>query len=141
MPVPNLVGAESSAPARTAHPGLKESAEDCLRRNPYPALKNVSCDCRGGVLVLRGCVPTYYLKQVAQEAVAPLEGVERIDNQIQVARAAVPEPPPDNGRAGVPDAGGGPGEGRRELSADSGRRTETAVRVLAPFGEAIEVDG
>jgi osmotically-inducible protein OsmY len=59
-------------------------AECCLRRNPYLAMKNVSCDCRRGVLVLRGCLPSYYLKQVAQEAVACLEGVEAVDNQIEV---------------------------------------------------------
>ena len=42
------------------------------------------------MLVLRGCLPTYYLKQIAQEAVAPLEGVERIDNRIQVVPTAFP---------------------------------------------------
>ena len=46
---------------------IQEMAEGCLRSNPYLALKNVSCDWLGGVLVLRGCLPTYYLKQVAQE--------------------------------------------------------------------------
>ena len=39
-----------------------------------------------GVLTLRGCLPTYYLKQVAQTSVAGLEGVERIVNLIQVVR-------------------------------------------------------
>jgi osmotically-inducible protein OsmY len=61
-----------------------------LRSNPYLALKNVSCDYRDGVLILRGCLPSYYLKQIAQEAVASLEGVERIDNQIQVVTPACP---------------------------------------------------
>jgi osmotically-inducible protein OsmY len=65
-------------------------AERCLRSNSYLALKNISCDWLDGVLVLRGCLPTYYLKQIAQEAVAPLEGVERIDNQIQVVTPAFP---------------------------------------------------
>jgi osmotically-inducible protein OsmY len=73
---------------RNSQPGLQELAERCLRRNPYLALKNVSCDCRDGVLVLRGCLPSYYLKQVAQEVVARLEGVEAIDNQIQVVTPA-----------------------------------------------------
>jgi hypothetical protein len=41
------------------------------------------------VLVLRGCVPSYYLKQVAQEVVArQVQGVGRLDNQIQVVRPA-----------------------------------------------------
>jgi osmotically-inducible protein OsmY len=62
----------------------KELAERRLRGNPYLALKNVSCDSLDGMLILRGCVPSYYLKQIAQQAVASLEGVERIDNQIEV---------------------------------------------------------
>jgi osmotically-inducible protein OsmY len=62
----------------------KELAERRLRSNPYLALKNVSCDSLDGRLILRGCVPSYYLKQIAQQAVASLEGVERIDNQIEV---------------------------------------------------------
>jgi osmotically-inducible protein OsmY len=61
-------------------------AEWKLHSKPYLALKNVSCDWLDDVLVLRGCLPSYYLKQVAQEVVARLDGVERIDNQIQVMR-------------------------------------------------------
>jgi osmotically-inducible protein OsmY len=69
---------------------MADLAERCLRSNPYQALKNVSCDYRDGVLLLRGCLPSYYLKQVAQEAVASLEGVHRIDNQIQVVSPVCP---------------------------------------------------
>ena len=65
-------------------------AERGLRSSRYSALKHVSCDYQGGVLVLRGCLPSYYLKQIAQEAVAALEGVERIDNQIQVVAPTSP---------------------------------------------------
>ena len=36
------------------------------------------------VLVVRGCVPTYYLKQMVQTALKDLEGVRRIDNQVEV---------------------------------------------------------
>jgi osmotically-inducible protein OsmY len=67
---------------------ITEMAESKLRSKPYLALKNVFCDYLNGVLVLRGCLPSYYLKQVAQEVVARLDGVERIDNQIQVMTSA-----------------------------------------------------
>ena len=40
------------------------------------------------MLVLLGCLPSYYLKQVAQEVVARLEGVQAIDNLIQVVPPA-----------------------------------------------------
>ena len=36
------------------------------------------------VLILNGSLPTYYLKQVAQEAVARIEGIARIENRIEV---------------------------------------------------------
>jgi osmotically-inducible protein OsmY len=71
-----------------SHAKLEELAERCLHRNTYPALKNISCECLNGVLILRGCVETYYLKQVAQAVVARLEGVTRINNQIQVMTPA-----------------------------------------------------
>jgi osmotically-inducible protein OsmY len=61
-----------------------DGAERCLRCNSYLALKNVSCEYNEGVLTLRGCLPSYYLKQIAQTAVAQLDGVERINNEIEV---------------------------------------------------------
>lgn len=79
MPTSKPACGESEIQAR-----IKELAEGRLRSNPYLALQNVSCDYLDGVLSLRGRLPTYYLKQVAQEAVADLEGVDRTDNQIEV---------------------------------------------------------
>lgn len=40
--------------------------------------------CEDDVLVVRGCVPTYYLKQMLQSALKDLEGVRWIDNQVTV---------------------------------------------------------
>jgi osmotically-inducible protein OsmY len=63
---------------------IKEAAEGHLRRSGYLALRNIGCNCREGVVTLRGCLPTYYLKQIAQHVVAELEGVCGIINQIEV---------------------------------------------------------
>jgi hypothetical protein len=41
-------------------------------------------DFREDVLVVRGTVPTYYLKQVLQNALMDVEGVCLIDNQVAV---------------------------------------------------------
>lgn len=76
------------AEPETSQASINDLAERCLHSNPYLALKNVSCDYLDGVLFLRGCLPTYYLKQLAQEVVGGLEGVEHIDNQIQVLAPA-----------------------------------------------------
>jgi osmotically-inducible protein OsmY len=78
----------SSATETTNQAKTRELAEGCLRGNPYLALKNVSCDYQNGVAVLRGCLPTYYLKQVAQEVVAHQQGVDKVKNQIQVLTPA-----------------------------------------------------
>jgi len=64
--------------------GTGELAESRLRSQAYPALRNVSCEFHAGVLTLRGRLPTYFLKQVAQATVALIEGVQRVENQIEV---------------------------------------------------------
>src|SRR5688572_7753770 len=74
---------------RSAQPQrIVEGAESCLRSNSYLALKNVSCDYHDGVLTLRGCLPSYYLKQIAQTAVAQVAGAIRIVNEIEVISGA-----------------------------------------------------
>jgi osmotically-inducible protein OsmY len=79
----------TSTPAH--HPSAPgKLAERLLRGNAYLALQHISCDFHAGVLTLRGRLPTYYLKQVALTAVAVVEGVERIDDQIEVTRPAEP---------------------------------------------------
>ena len=68
----------------TSQASINELAERRLRSNSHLALKGVSCENLDGVLFLRGRLPTYYLKQLAQEAVVGLAGVQRIDKQIRV---------------------------------------------------------
>jgi len=40
--------------------------------------------CQDNVLVIRGRVPTFYLKQLLQDALKHLKGVHRIDNRVDV---------------------------------------------------------
>jgi osmotically-inducible protein OsmY len=63
---------------------IAEVAQAALRRSAYFELHNVSCDYSGGVLTLRGRVPTYYLKQVAQASVADVPGVVEVHNRLEV---------------------------------------------------------
>jgi hypothetical protein len=58
MPALDSASADSATPAGVPRPGLKDLAEGILRRNPYLALKNITCDDREGVLVLWGCLPS-----------------------------------------------------------------------------------
>ncbi|MDF1843022.1 MAG: BON domain-containing protein [Rubripirellula sp.] len=59
-----------------------------LRASPYFALRILTCDFRRGHLVICGAVPTYYMKQVAQETVRPVIGVEKITNRVSVQSKA-----------------------------------------------------
>jgi osmotically-inducible protein OsmY len=73
---------DSQAVARLRRIG--EAAEARLRSANYVELRAVSCEFRQGVLTLRGKVPSYYLKQMAQSLVDGVPGVVELDNQLEV---------------------------------------------------------
>jgi osmotically-inducible protein OsmY len=81
--IPSAQGYTTSPDRRVGH-----LAECRLRDTTYPALKRISCEFHNGVAVLRGSVPTFYLKQVAQSVVRKLDEVKQIDNRIDVAGAS-----------------------------------------------------
>ncbi len=55
-----------------------------LRTAPRIAAREITCQYHSGVLVLDGRVQSYYEKQLAQEAVAGLEGVTLVVNRLEV---------------------------------------------------------
>jgi osmotically-inducible protein OsmY len=63
---------------------IAEAARKRLRESRYGALGWISCECDDGVLLLRGHLSSFYLKQHAQEAVAGVEGVTQVVNKIDV---------------------------------------------------------
>jgi hypothetical protein len=48
----------------------------------------------GDVLAIRGCVPSFYLKQVLQSMLKELRGVRWIDNQVAVVSSCGLSSPP-----------------------------------------------
>jgi hypothetical protein len=83
--------AEEAPPTRPIPSSdLAEMAQQCLRRSPYPVAGSVWCEHRHGVLFLRGQLPSYYLKQVAQETVRKFLGEIRIVNSIEVDKSLQP---------------------------------------------------
>ena len=50
----------------------------------YLELRRIQCESCGGILVLRGQVSSYHLKQVAQEEVRAFEQMARIVNKLEV---------------------------------------------------------
>ena|SRR3972149_6375303 len=65
---------------------VAEMAQSRLYGSGYHTVRCVSCEFHEGVLILHGRTPSYYLKQVAQEVVKHVRGVEEIVNRIEVAR-------------------------------------------------------
>jgi hypothetical protein len=60
--------------------------EMALRRNRIPALRRIGIVQTDTTVVLTGTVPTYYLKQLAQEAVLSLVSGKQLLNQVEVIR-------------------------------------------------------
>jgi osmotically-inducible protein OsmY len=60
-------------------------AQERLQAVPYLSFRDLRCEYRHGLLILRGQVESYYEKQLAQEAVATLESVAQVVNQVDVA--------------------------------------------------------
>lgn len=62
---------------------IEQAALQRLRKRTS-ALKTVGCRFRRGVLFLRGTVLSYYHKQLAQQCVRGVPGVDRIINLTRV---------------------------------------------------------
>lgn len=60
------------------------SAKDRLLKEPHLSVQRIWCEYDGQQLFLRGQVPTFYHKQLAQVAVAGLDGVAQVVNEIEV---------------------------------------------------------
>ncbi len=51
---------------------------------PHLAQRRLRFETKHGHVTLRGTVASYFQKQMAQEAVRRIEGVEQIDNHLEV---------------------------------------------------------
>ena len=71
-------------PTDAPHAKVAEAAGERFQASPYYALRSIVCEFHEGVLVLRGQVPSYYLKQLAQELVRDLDGIGVIVNVVDV---------------------------------------------------------
>ena len=63
---------------------IAEVATERLRDSPYKVMRRISCECKHGVLFLRGRLFSFYEKQVAQEIVARIDGVTQVVNEVEV---------------------------------------------------------
>jgi len=83
----------SAIPAHIPKPFLTDDssvvalAYQRLRRLPYTCIGDVVCMHHRGALVLSGRLPSYYMRQMALNAVTGLAGIERVVDEIKVAPA------------------------------------------------------
>jgi hypothetical protein len=70
--------------ARLSATNAERSARVRLAKTGYPALKRVECSFRNGKMILRGQVPSYYHKQLAQEALRTSTHVKQVMNHLEV---------------------------------------------------------
>lgn len=69
---------------------LADAARQLLRSSLYCEVRALTCEQHGGVLTLSGKVSSWYRKQVAQEIIRRLPGIEKIKNCVEI----VPQSPP-----------------------------------------------
>lgn len=63
---------------------LHDRVFDALSMSPHVPSHNVRIEAAEGRVVLSGSVSTFFQKQMAQEAIRRIDGVEQIDNLLQV---------------------------------------------------------
>ena len=64
---------------------LEDRVVDALDRHPHLSRRRVRVTTEHGRVVLRGRVSSFFEKQLAQEAVRRLDGIQEISNEIEVA--------------------------------------------------------
>ena len=63
---------------------LASRLDEAIQTNPHISGRTLRFETNGSRVVLHGAVRTYFQKQMAQEAIRRVEGVEEIDNCLEV---------------------------------------------------------
>jgi osmotically-inducible protein OsmY len=72
------------SPLCDSRDAVTERIRRALLSSPHHALHAVSCTLRHGVVMLRGCVPSYHAKQMAQAVVFSVDRLLEISNELEV---------------------------------------------------------
>ena len=65
-------------------PPLLEQIRTAIEDSPYVGRRKLRCENEHGHVRLRGHVETYFQKQMAQETVLRLDGVQHVENLLEV---------------------------------------------------------
>ena len=81
---PHLGNEENREPDRDIH----QAVLTALESSRYRPLWKLRCEVREGVVFLLGMVPSFFLKQAAQELLLRLGPVKEVRNQVEVCRSS-----------------------------------------------------
>jgi hypothetical protein len=79
-------------PRKTCESGddaLRIAALKILQTSGYTALRRLRCEVAEAVVIIRGVLPTYYLKQMAQAVIQHLDGIRSVRNLVEVRDIAL----------------------------------------------------
>jgi hypothetical protein len=65
-------------------PALHEKVSSALNQNPYVPSRNLRFETSEGRVTLHGQVSSWYQKQMAQETLLRLDGVDGVENRLEV---------------------------------------------------------
>lgn len=68
----------------TTEDDLLHRVDMAIKQNPHLSRHQVFCQEESGIVILHGRVSTFFQKQMAQESLKKLEGVEKVINQLEV---------------------------------------------------------
>lgn len=68
----------------TAQRSLDSLISAAIQQHPHLRRRKLHFENNEGRVVLRGVVSSYYQKQMAQEALRRVDGVDHIENQLEV---------------------------------------------------------
>ncbi|MHB0955245.1 MAG: BON domain-containing protein [Pirellulaceae bacterium] len=63
---------------------LHDRLGEALSSSPHLFGRKLGFEADAGLVILKGTVKSYFQKQMAQEAIRRVDGVELIDNQLEV---------------------------------------------------------
>jgi osmotically-inducible protein OsmY len=83
-----MASADISCPVQSRADELAEQFEErvsnALRQNPHLYARNLRFETSDGRVTLKGQVSSWYQKQMAQETLFRLDGIDRVENQLEV---------------------------------------------------------
>ena len=72
------------SPRRQNPQAVQDAIQQALHLTGYGELRRVQVGCDGDAVTITGRVPTYYLKQLAQNVALEIPGIDNFRNELQV---------------------------------------------------------